>query len=416
MAPAVRLATIGEVDVQIILVDPRLKKARTITLTGRTYMLAVGGLAMAVVLAVIGLFAVTLRISTEFHVPLLQDLVRVVMRDEVARKDQVMRDNVAAMARKLGEMQAQLMRLDALGERVSKMSGIRPEEFNFKELPGRGGADPGNGRAMTLSELQGEMERIEKGVGARADFMDVIESELVAAQVRRALLPQNTPVSEGFVGSSYGMRTDPFTGQLAMHAGVDFAAPAGTPIYAAAGGVVVSAEKHPVYGNTVVLDHGNDLATLYAHGSRLLVKAGDLVKKGQKIAEVGSTGRSTGPHLHFEVHVKGQPQNPSRFLAQQRDGLPFGGFEAKAPARQPAKAAKVDVAGLAQAAAARGPAASAGEPVRAVALGADAGRAAAPKPDDAATAASRVEAAPPAAVHPAAPPPAAVAADTAPSL
>jgi murein DD-endopeptidase MepM/ murein hydrolase activator NlpD len=337
---------------QIILVDPRLKRARTITLTGRTYALAVGGLATAILLAVIGLFAVTLRISTEFRVPVLQHIVQFVMRDEVERKDQFMRDNLAAMARKLGEMQAQLMRLDALGERVSKMSGIRPEEFNFKELPGRGGADPGNGRSLTLDELQAEMQRIEKGVGARADFMDVIESELMAAQVRRALLPQNTPVSEGFVGSGYGMRTDPFTGQFAMHAGVDFAAPIGTPIYAAAGGVVVSAEAHPVYGNSVKLDHGNDLATLYAHASRILVKPGDLVKKGQKIAEVGSTGRSTGPHLHFEVHVKGQPQNPSRFLAQQRDGSPFGGFEAKVAARPAAKTAKVDVAGLAQASAA----------------------------------------------------------------
>jgi murein DD-endopeptidase MepM/ murein hydrolase activator NlpD len=336
--------------VQIILVDPRLKKARTVTLTGRTYAFAVGGLATAILLAVIGLFAVTLRISTEFRVPVLQDIVHFVMRDEVARKDQFIRDNVAAMARKLGEMQAQLMRLDALGERVSKMSGIRPEEFNFKELPGRGGADPGNGRALTLNELDTEMRRIAKGVSARADFMDVIESELMAAQVRRALLPQNTPVSEGFVGSSYGMRTDPFTGQLAMHAGLDFAAPSGTPIYAAAGGVVVSAEAHPVYGNAVTLDHGSDLSTLYAHASRIHVKAGDIVKKGQKIADVGSTGRSTGPHLHFEVHVKGQPQNPSRFLAQQRDGLPFGGFDTKT-ARPVTKAPKVDVAGLARASA-----------------------------------------------------------------
>lgn len=335
---------------QIILVDPRLKRARTITLTGRTYLLAVGGLATAVLLAVIGLFAVTLRISADLRVPVLQDIVRVVMQDEVARKDQFMRDNVAAMARKLGEMQAQLMRLDALGERVSKMSGIRPEEFNFKELPGRGGAfDPASSRALTLDELQRELERVDKDVGARADFMDVIESELVAAQVRRALLPQNTPVSEGFVGSGYGMRTDPFTGQLAMHAGVDFAAPIGTPIYAAAGGVVVSAEMHPVYGNAVTIDHGNDLRTLYAHASRLSVKAGDIVKKGQKIAEVGTTGRSTGPHLHFEVHLKGQAQNPSRFLAQQREGSPFGAYDAKSAIRPAAKSPRVNVAGLAQA-------------------------------------------------------------------
>lgn len=335
---------------QIILVDRRLKQAKTITLTGRTYALAMGGLVTAILLAVIGLYAVTLRISTEFRVPILHDMVEFVMRDEVARKDQFVRDNLSAMARKLGEMQAQLMRLDALGERVSKMSGIRPEEFNFKEMPGRGGADPGAGRAMSLEELNQEMERIAKGVGARADYMDVIESELMAAQVRRALLPQNTPVSEGFVGSGYGMRADPFTGAMAMHAGVDFAAPVGTPIYAAAGGVVAGAEFHPVFGNLVTVDHGNGLSTLYAHASKLHVKPGDIVKKGQRIADVGSTGRSTGPHLHFEVHVNGQPQNPARFLAQQRDGSPFGPIDAKAAAKPARTAASVDIKGLAQAA------------------------------------------------------------------
>jgi murein DD-endopeptidase MepM/ murein hydrolase activator NlpD len=137
-----------------------------------------------------------------------------------------------------------------------------------------------------------------------------------------------------------------------MHAGVDFGAPVGTPIYAAAGGVVASAESHPVFGNLVEVDHGNDLSTLYAHASRLHVKPGDIVRKGQKIAEVGSTGRSTGPHLHFEVHVKGQPQNPSRFLAQQREGSPFGIVEAKSRPRVAAAApqAKVDLQGLVQAA------------------------------------------------------------------
>lgn len=334
---------------QIILVDPRLKRARTITLTGRSLALAVGGLATAIILAVIGLYAVSLRVSTEFRIPLVHELVEAVTRDELARKDQFMRDNLSAMARKLGEMQAQLMRLDALGERVSKMSGIRPEEFNFKELPPRGGTDGANGRVPSLDELNREMERISRGVGARADYMDVIESELLAAQVRRALLPQNAPVTEGFIGSGYGMRPDPFTGALAMHAGLDFAAPPGTPIYAAAGGVVMSAEYQALYGNTVTLDHGNGLSTLYAHASRLHVKPGEIVKKGQRIADVGSTGRSTGPHLHFEVHVNGQPQNPARFLAQGRDGLPFGTASVTAPR----SAGRVDIDGLAQASRAR---------------------------------------------------------------
>jgi len=334
--------------VQIILVDRRLKQARTITLTRRTLALGAGALVLAVLFGVVGLSVATLRISTEVRVPIVHGLIEQSMRDEAERKDQFVRDNVAAMARRLGEMQAQLMRLDALGERVSKMSGIRPEEFNFKELPGRGGAE-GPGRALTMDELDQELQRISQGVGARADFMDVIESELMAAQVRRALLPQNTPVAEGFVGSGFGMRTDPFTGQLAMHAGVDFPAPVGTPIFAAAGGVVTNAQYHAVFGNMVEVDHGSDLSTLYAHASRILVKPGDIVRKGQKIAEVGSTGRSTGPHLHFEVHVKGQPQNPARFLARQNDGSPFGLVETR-PAQRAARPAQVDLRGLAQSA------------------------------------------------------------------
>jgi lysostaphin len=325
--------------VQIIFVDRRLARARTIDLSPRLLVAAIGGSILAILLTVIGLYAITFRIAAEIRVPLIHDLIGFVMRDEVARNEQFVRDNVAALARRMGEMQAQLMRLDALGERVSKIAGIRPEEFNFKELPGRGGAAPVGGRMMSLEELNNELERVAKGVASRQDYLDVIQSELMAAQVRRALLPHNTPVSEGFVGSSYGMRTDPFNGHLAMHAGVDFAAPSGTAIFAAAGGVVTSAEMHPVYGNTVQIDHGNDLATLYAHASKLAVKAGDIVRKGQKIGEVGTTGRSTGPHLHFEVHVKGQPQNPSKFLFAQKGGSPLAGLAtapaaAKAPARK----------------------------------------------------------------------------------
>ena len=324
---------------QIIFVDRRLSRARTIDVSPRLIVAAVSGFMVATVLIVVALYAITFRIGAELRVPVIRDFIGLVMRDEVARNEQFVRDNVSALARRMGEMQAQLMRLDAVGERVAKVAGIRPEEFNFKELPGRGGAAPVDGRTMSLDELNTEMERIARGVSNRQDYMDVIQSELMAAQVRRALLPQNAPVTEGFVGSGYGMRTDPFTGQLTMHAGVDFAAPSGTPIFAAAGGVVIAAEQHPFYGNMVEIDHGNDLSTLYAHSSKIVVKVGDIVKRGQKIAEVGTTGRSTGPHLHFEVHVKGQPQNPAKFLAQQKGNSPLAGLaaaSASTPAPKPA--------------------------------------------------------------------------------
>lgn len=308
---------------QIIIVDRRWAKARTLNVSRWTLALGSVAAVCTVLLAVAALYAITFRVATDFRVPVLHDIVAFIMRDEVDRANQFTRDNVSAMARKLGEMQAQLLRLDALGERVSKVAGIRPEEFNFKELPGRGGALPANARLMTIDELQTEIARSAQSIELRADYMDVIESEMLSNTVRNALLPRNTPVIEGFLGSGFGMRVDPFTGQYSMHSGVDFAAPMSTPIFAAAGGVVTRAETHPAYGNTIEIDHGNDLATLYAHASRLDVKVGDLVKRGQKIGAVGSTGRSTGPHLHFEVHVKGVPQNPSRFLAGVKPGTPL---------------------------------------------------------------------------------------------
>lgn len=332
---------------QIIIVDRRFAQARTLDVSRKTLVLTAVGATFAVLLAVVGLYAVTFRVAAGFKIPVLHDIVSYIMRDEVARTDQFTRDNVAAMARKLGEMQAQLLRLDALGERVSKVAGIRPEEFNFREIPGRGGAMPTDARPMTLAELSAELDRSAKSVEQRADYMNVIESELLSGTVRRALLPQNTPVSEGFVGSGFGLRTDPFTGQYAMHAGIDFAAPVGTPIFAAAGGVVVSAELHPAYGNTIELDHGNDLRTLYAHASRMDVKPGDLVKRGQKIGAVGTTGRSTGPHLHFEVHLKGVPQNPAKFLASLKPGSPLAPL---ASGRSERSEAQVNVRALAESA------------------------------------------------------------------
>jgi murein DD-endopeptidase MepM/ murein hydrolase activator NlpD len=309
--------------VQIIVVDKRLSRARTLTLSPRMFVIAVTGLALAVLFSVIGLYAVTFRVAAALEIPYIRGLASSLMRGEIERNEQFMRDNVSAMARRLGEMQAQLMRLDALGERVAKLAGIRPEEFNFRDLPGRGGVESADARPLSMSELSDQVERVAKGVESRADYLDVVESELLSAHVRTALLPQNTPVTAGFVGSGFGTRLDPFSGQMTMHAGLDFAAPVGTPILAAAGGVVSAAEYNPAYGNMVMIDHGNGLQTLYAHASKLEVRAGEIVRKGQQIANVGSTGRSTGSHLHFEVHVNGAPQNPARFLSRQSSDSPL---------------------------------------------------------------------------------------------
>jgi murein DD-endopeptidase MepM/ murein hydrolase activator NlpD len=323
--------------VQIILVDKRMARALTLTFTRRhLLMVLMTGLVTLILLS--GMFSfLTFRAASEFQIPIVSDVISFISRAEMARKDQFVRDNVSALARKLGEVQAQLMRLDAIGERVSKVAGIRPEEFRFQELPGRGGALPGHD-AMTLQDLDAELQRLAESVDQRADYLSVIEAELQSQQVRQALLPQSKPLADGYVGSGFGWRTDPFTGSMARHEGIDFAAAPGTPIHAAAGGVVVVSESHPVYGNVVEVDHGNALMTRYAHASKLHVKPGDIVKRGQKLAEVGSTGRSTGPHLHFEVHHKGVAQNPAKFL-----------FAAGSPLRQQntSSAARADLKALA---------------------------------------------------------------------
>jgi len=313
---------------QVILVDRRLARARTVTISAQHIVAAALLLMLAIVVLSSVFSLLTVRAATALPLPFVSDVIGLVTRDQAERKDQYVRDNVLAMTRKLGEVQAQLLRLDVLGERVARAAGIGPEEFRFRELPGRGGA---LGSLMNFDDVDSELQRLTRSVEQRADYLSVVEAELRSQQVRKALLPQSQPVADGFIGSGFGWRADPFTGEMTRHDGIDFAAPVGTPIHAAAGGVVVLAEHHPVWGNVVEIDHGAGLLTRYAHASRLVVAAGALVKRGQKIAEVGTTGRSTGPHLHFEVHNHGVAQNPAKFLFAE--GNPFQPASAKGDAR-----------------------------------------------------------------------------------
>jgi murein DD-endopeptidase MepM/ murein hydrolase activator NlpD len=149
--------------------------------------------------------------------------------------------------------------------------------------------------------------------------MTVMESRLFDQKIKKMMVPTQEPVAGGNLGSAFGWRIDPMNGRSALHTGLDFPSEPGTAILAAAGGVVVTQEYHQAYGNMVEVDHGNELVTRYAHASRVLVKKGDLVRRGQKIAEVGTTGRSTGPHLHFEVLVQGVFQDPQKFLTAGRN-------------------------------------------------------------------------------------------------
>ena len=301
---------------QIILLDARLTRARSVTLT-QTHLVFLLVFFIFSILATAALFYyLTFRYADSIKLPFMQQLVASATQSDLNKKDKFLKENLAVMAVKLGEMQAQLVRLDALGERVQGLAGIKPEEFNFKEKPGRGGMERSSeGGVMSMSELQQAMDALAKDVEYRSDYMNVVETALMTDKIKSKLLPTIQPVDVSYNASGFGRRIDPFTGHTAFHEGIDFPSPVGTPIVAAAGGVVISAEYHPEFGNMLDIDHGNDIVTRYAHASRLLVKVGDIVRRGQHVADIGSTGRSTGAHLHFEVHVKGVAQDPHKFLS-----------------------------------------------------------------------------------------------------
>jgi murein DD-endopeptidase MepM/ murein hydrolase activator NlpD len=299
-------------NVHFIITDARLAKSRAIHLSGSKLVLALVTLSLVLMLMAAGLYHWVFLKGARERWPVIGTLVRLVVQDEFEQRDRFMRENLDAMARKLGEMQAKMLQLEALGERVSGLAGVHPNEL--KVNPGRGGVLV-EGRSLTLQELQAMLNDLDQISGENGDLLTMMESRLFDQRMKKLMSPTQHPVLAGHLGSSYGWRIDPFTGRSALHTGLDFQADVGTQIQAAAGGVVVAAEVHPQYGNMVEVDHGNNLVTRYAHASRLLVKKGDLVKRGQKVAEVGTTGRSTGPHLHFEVLVQGVPQDPQRFLA-----------------------------------------------------------------------------------------------------
>jgi murein DD-endopeptidase MepM/ murein hydrolase activator NlpD len=252
--------------------------------------------------------------------------MRLVVRDEFAQRDRYMRDNLDAMAQKLGEMQAKMVKLEAMGDRVSGLAGLKPDELRavklgstpveVKALGGSGGPFV----AVSLSQVHTPedfsrlLSALDDEANRHNDVLTLIESRLFEKRLTALMIPSSVPV-QGPIGSGFGFRADPFTGQTALHTGLDFPADVGTPVMAAAGGVVIAAQEHPQYGQMIELDHGNGLVTRYGHASKLLVHQGDLVKRGQRIANVGTTGRSTGPHLHFEVLVEGVQQDPEKFLA-----------------------------------------------------------------------------------------------------
>ncbi len=298
----------------IILVSNRLATAKTFVITPRFVMAAIA----VFFAAMLGISVIFSWLSVQFRLPFLENLVISVQKVESERTEAYLKDNLAAMAAKLGQMQAQLMNLDSLSERVSTLSGVKMPDKPLDLRSGQGGplllAAP-----RTTQELGQSLDRLALHIDHRLDALTALEQQLMDERIRKSLLPTVVPIRGNGIGSGFGWRVDPIVGAGAMHEGIDFQADIGTPVNAAAGGVVVSAEYHPQYGNLIEIDHGNDFSTRYAHLSKIVVKAGQVVKRDQNIGLSGNSGRSTGPHLHFEVRYQGVAQNPTRFLRMGED-------------------------------------------------------------------------------------------------
>ena len=299
----------------IILVSERLAKARTITLGLPQLALLGAGVMFSMVVLAAAMNYVMLRFASDINIPYLQTMLLSHQQEQHEKTESYLRENLNAMAVKLGQMQAQLVRLDTLGERLAKLAGFKPQDLAFGELPGRGGAVSSlPSQDLSLSDFTRQLDVLTRQVDDRGDKLGILESLFTVDNAKKKLIPTMLPVEGGWYSSNYGWRIDPFTGQRAYHEGIDVMAEQGVTIRAAAGGVVVYSDYHPQYGNMIEIDHGNDLVSRYAHASVRLVKLGDVVLRGAKIGEVGRTGRATGTHLHFEVRQRGAPVNPTQFL------------------------------------------------------------------------------------------------------
>jgi len=305
----------GEVRLNIILVSDSLAKSRSVTLSQTQVLLIAFGILLSGFVLAMATYVVTMKFAVDLRNPYLRSLLASLHEDDVKRSEAAMQDNLSSLAVKVGELQARIMRLDAFGERLAKAAGVKREEFRVDEKPGQGGPAMSPGRELSVVEFNQMLAEISRVLDDRSDKLGALDSLLMDDRLARKTIPTTMPVEAGYYSSNYGYRLDPITGRSTFHTGVDIIAGPGTPVMAAAGGVVSTVAFVPEYGNIVDVDHDNGLTSRYAHLSKSLVKVGDVVMKGQRIALVGATGRVTGPHLHFEVREKGIPLNPNKFLS-----------------------------------------------------------------------------------------------------
>lgn len=307
---------------KVILINNEHSGARFLELGRKTRaVLSLCFLGLPLSMVGLGYFVAQLAPTT-----LEQDINLGAMQDELEQQSEAVADLRAASQRKLqaltrsaAELEARLLRLDALGQRLTDLAGLEQGEFDFGTKPALGGPLLRSEENTELRyDLGAELEALEQRVIDREQQLEVLQSLLLNRQFADDIYLSGRPIKKGWMSSPFGRRTDPFTGRNAWHAGVDFAGKDGADIVAVAAGVVTWSGERSGYGDMVEVNHGSGYSTRYAHNKLNLVKVGDLVKKGEVIAEMGSSGRSTGPHVHYEVYKHGRPVDPASYIHRSR--------------------------------------------------------------------------------------------------
>ena len=277
---------------------------------------------LAIVFGLIVLFAAAVYTGVHLgsdelkYVAEWQDVVSE-QQAEIAAARQNAQADIDALTLRIGQMQAQMLRLNALGGRLVSQSDLDKDEFDFNAVPAVGGpADVTNRESVPLADFLSMLDQLETEMEDRDQKLSVLESLLMSRSLSERVMPSGRPVEDGWLSSRYGKRNDPFTGKQDFHKGLDFAGKKGSEVIAVGDGVVSWAGKKSGYGQLIEINHGNGYSTRYGHNQSHMVKVGDTVKKGQQIALMGSTGRSTGPHVHFEVLRNGKKVNPSGFIGE----------------------------------------------------------------------------------------------------
>jgi len=240
---------------------------------------------------------------------------------ELAEIQQTSDTSMNALAVRLGEVKAHVIRLDALGQRLIEKAKLEKGEFNFENSPAQGGPESKRderGETMSIPDFIATLDELSKKMEHSSLQLSVLESMIMNRELHDEVYPTGRPIKRGWISSYFGYRTDPFNGRRAHHDGIDLAGKKGSEVIAVASGVVTWAGKRYGYGNLVEINHGNGYVTRYGHNKTVEVKVGDAIKKGDTIARMGSTGRSTGPHVHFEVHKNGRVVDPMRYVRASR--------------------------------------------------------------------------------------------------